>query len=226
MGNPPEILPETFAQSANFPRWFYGVQCKGDTEGVISLGEVGDPKSWIWDRATTVPHLAGVALSFFFDMNRQVQTGINYTRRKCSSKGERARLALADENLVMDSVPSEMACLVKSPGRVRRTAVWISRDEMVDFFESDAILEASVAMRSKISFTNEFKMAIALCMLGQLTREEDGRRSGFLVMRWLTFLSTTQVWPLRWRCARRCRSRTSSRWPSPCARYQCRGGPA
>ena len=40
-----------------------------------------------------------------------------------------------DENLVTDFVPSEMACLANSPGRMRRTAVWISREEMVDFFE-------------------------------------------------------------------------------------------
>ncbi len=63
---------------------------------------------------------------------------------------------------------------------MRRTAVWISRDEIVDFFEYDAsseigmrqrifflkrnmnILDASVAMRSKISLTNELRMAIAL----------------------------------------------------------------
>ena len=30
-------------------------------------------------------------------------------------------------------VPSLTACLASSPGRRRRTAVWISRDEMVDF---------------------------------------------------------------------------------------------
>ena len=81
-------------------------------------------------------------------------------------------------------VPSEIACLASSPGRMRRTAVWISRDEIVDFFEYDAssdkdngasvsvfkvgkgqekdALDASVAMRSKISLTNEFRMAIAL----------------------------------------------------------------
>ena len=47
-------------------------------------------------------------------------------------------MAPADENLVTDLVPSEMACLANSPGRMRRTAVWISRDEMVDFLEYDA----------------------------------------------------------------------------------------
>jgi translation initiation factor IF-1 len=40
--------------------------------------------------------------------------------------------------LVTDLVPSEMACLASSPGRMRRTEVWISREEMVDFFEYDA----------------------------------------------------------------------------------------
>jgi hypothetical protein len=41
----------------------------------------------------------------------------------------------ADENFVTDFVPSEIACLASSPGRMSRTDVWISRDEMVDFFE-------------------------------------------------------------------------------------------
>ena len=67
---------------------------------------------------------------------------------------------------------------------MRRTDVWISRDEIVDFLEYDAssdkengasvtvfkvetgkekdALDASVAMRSKISLTNELRMAIAL----------------------------------------------------------------
>ena len=31
--------------------------------------------------------------------------------------------------------PSEIACLASSPGRMSRTAVWISREEMVDFLE-------------------------------------------------------------------------------------------
>jgi len=67
-----------------------------------------------------------------------------------------------EENLVTDLVPSEIACLESSPGKMSRTDVWISRDEMVDFLEYDASLEASVAMRSKISLTNELRMAMAL----------------------------------------------------------------
>ena len=38
-----------------------------------------------------------------------------------------------DEYLVTALVPSDTACLASSPGRMRRTDVWISRDEMVDF---------------------------------------------------------------------------------------------
>ena len=37
--------------------------------------------------------------------------------------------------LVTDFVPSEIACFASSPGRMRRTEVWISREEIVDFFE-------------------------------------------------------------------------------------------
>jgi len=39
--------------------------------------------------------------------------------------------------------------------------VWISRDEMVDFLLYAASLEASVATRSKMSLTNEFRMLMA-----------------------------------------------------------------
>lgn len=75
-------------------------------------------------------------------------------------------------------MPSEIACLDSSPGRIRRTDVWISREEIVDFLEYDAssdknewgshskmmknILEASVAIRSKISLTKLLRIAIAL----------------------------------------------------------------
>ena len=44
-------------------------------------------------------------------------------------------LAPAEENFVTDFVPSEMACLANSPGKISRTDVWISRDEIVDFLE-------------------------------------------------------------------------------------------
>ena len=79
-------------------------------------------------------------------------------------------------------VPSEMACLESSPGRMSRTEVWISRDEMVDFLLSErayrvsdciverrrcedvqeASLEASSAIRSKRSATKELRMSMAL----------------------------------------------------------------
>ena len=56
-----------------------------------------------------------------------------------------------EEYLVTALVPSETACLASSPGRMRRTDVWISREEMVDFLLYAASLEASVATRSKMS---------------------------------------------------------------------------
>lgn len=46
--------------------------------------------------------------------------------------------------LVTDFVPSEIACLASSPGRISRTDVWISRDEIVDFFEYAASSGRSV----------------------------------------------------------------------------------
>ena len=39
-------------------------------------------------------------------------------------------------------VPSETACFESSPGSMRRTAVWISRDESVAFFEKRHSLDA------------------------------------------------------------------------------------
>lgn len=38
-----------------------------------------------------------------------------------------------EEYLVTALVPSETACLASSPGRISRTDVWISREEIVDF---------------------------------------------------------------------------------------------
>jgi len=84
------------------------------------------------------------------------------TKQDIKRERPTAYLVPALENLVTDLVPSEIACLASSPGRISRTAVWISREEIVDFLEYEASFEASVAMRSKISLTKEFKMAIAL----------------------------------------------------------------
>lgn len=95
-------------------------------------------------------------------------------------QGVRRRLCIAISRLlVTDLVPSEIACLASSPGRIKRTAVWISRDEIVDFLEYAAnsktkaknhckspkgknSLDASVAIRSKMSLTKLFRIAIAL----------------------------------------------------------------
>jgi hypothetical protein len=67
-----------------------------------------------------------------------------------------------DSYLVTAFVPSEMACLESSPGKINRTEVWISRDEMVDFLLYEASLEASPAILSKISLTKELRINIAL----------------------------------------------------------------
>jgi translation initiation factor IF-1 len=70
--------------------------------------------------------------------------------RKPESKRDDVYFVL-EEYLVTAFVPSDTACLASSPGRMRRTDVWISRDEMVDFLLYAASLEASVATRSKMS---------------------------------------------------------------------------
>lgn len=64
----------------------------------------------------------------------------------------RSSVYLVDEEyLVTALVPSDTACLASSPGRMSRTEVWISRDEIVDFLLYAASLDASVATRSKMS---------------------------------------------------------------------------
>ena len=55
-------------------------------------------------------------------------------------------------------VPSETACLESSPGSNRRTAVWISLDDRVDFLVYLDRRDASRARRSKISLMKEFKI--------------------------------------------------------------------
>ena len=65
-------------------------------------------------------------------------------------------------NFVTALVPSETACLASSPGRRRRTAVWISLEERVDFLLYLDSLDASVASLSKMSLMNEFRMDMPL----------------------------------------------------------------
>ena len=67
-------------------------------------------------------------------------------------------VAYALVNLVTALVPSLTACLASSPGRINRTAVWISRDVTVGFLLYLASLDASVAIFSKMSLMNEFMM--------------------------------------------------------------------
>ena len=54
------------------------------------------------------------------------------------SSGRLSRDPRDCRTLVTDLVPSEIACLASSPGRISRTAVCISREEIVDFFEYEA----------------------------------------------------------------------------------------
>ena len=65
-------------------------------------------------------------------------------------------------NLVTAFVPSETACLASSPGRIRRTAVWISRDVTVGFLLYLAREAVSTAIFSKMSAMKEFKIDMAL----------------------------------------------------------------
>lgn len=80
--------------------------------------------------------------------------------KKRREKKKRVYL-VEEEYLVTALVPSDTACLASSPGRMSRTEVWISRDEMVDFLLYAASLDASVATRSNMSFTNEFRIDMA-----------------------------------------------------------------
>jgi hypothetical protein len=56
------------------------------------------------------------------------------------------------ENFITDLVPSEMARLASSLGRIRWTDVCISCHEIVGFTEYAVSLDASVAMHLKMSF--------------------------------------------------------------------------
>ncbi len=55
-------------------------------------------------------------------------------------------------------VPSETACLASSPGNKSRTAVWISRDEIVWRLLYWANREASAAIRSTITNRNHWSV--------------------------------------------------------------------
>ena len=57
------------------------------------------------------------------------------SKRKKTSKNKSVRQHQHNVLVITDLVPSEMARLASSPGRISWTEVWISREEMVDFFE-------------------------------------------------------------------------------------------
>lgn len=70
------------------------------------------------------------------DIAIQRPTSLLGARRELC-KPNQLPVAIIDKSnpLVTDLVPSEMACFASSPGKINRTAVWISRDEIVDFLE-------------------------------------------------------------------------------------------
>ena len=74
----------------------------------------------------------------------------------------KAEAIYADVNFVTALVPSDTACLASSPGRISLTAVWISREVTVGFLLYRAKLAVSVAIFSKMSLMNEFRIDIAL----------------------------------------------------------------
>ena len=63
-------------------------------------------------------------------------------------------------NLVTALVPSDTACLDNSPGSKSLTAVWISREDKVDFLVYRDRRDDSRAIRSKISLMKELRMEI------------------------------------------------------------------
>ena len=83
-------------------------------------------------------------------------------------------------SLVTDLVPSEMACLASSPGKMSRTAVWISREEMVDFLEYAASSGKDVELKSPFLRITIRKHTRCLCgnPLKDIIdkRVEDGHR--------------------------------------------------
>lgn len=68
-------------------------------------------------------------------LNYQHRSDYGEPNTQTNDSRYRLYFAPADENFVTDFVPSDIACLANSPGRISRTDVWISREEIVDFLE-------------------------------------------------------------------------------------------
>lgn len=86
----------------------------------------------------------------------------NFMREKKNINNGTSRLEIQElVNLVTALVPSETACLASSPGKISRTAVWISREVMVGFLLYRASFAASWASFSKMSLMNEFIIPMA-----------------------------------------------------------------
>jgi hypothetical protein len=63
--------------------------------------------------------------------------------------------------LVTALVPSEIACLASSPGRMSLTADWTSLEERVLLLLNLTSLDPSEPILSKVSWMNEFMMFMA-----------------------------------------------------------------
>ena len=93
-------------------------------------------RSILWIHAMTTNH------SFIQTRNQQILPPVFNDRFEYRKLALRAMIKtnsrypdlfyLLDWYLVAAFVPSETACLASSPGRIKRTEVWISREEMVD----------------------------------------------------------------------------------------------
>jgi hypothetical protein len=79
-----------------------------------------------------VSFLEKLFLYFFFSINPNLFQTIVFSLQKFEHHLEGSFELFELVYLVTALVPSETACLANSPGKMRRTAVWISRDEMVE----------------------------------------------------------------------------------------------
>ena len=92
-------------------------------------GDVGGGSKWLKD-------LVDDGSEERFNKARKLGRGLKEPRRR--GKVGCAFCVILNKDGTCDvecGLPSEIACFDNSPGRIRRTAVWISREEMVDFLE-------------------------------------------------------------------------------------------
>ena len=98
--------------------------------------------------------------------------GVKWVSQKARRRGIYFPLPVAALNLVTALVPSETACLASSPGRMRRTAVWTSRDPSVFVFEKIATEASKLARYNKkpTVTSREIQTAVRLILPGELAK--------------------------------------------------------